>query len=219
MTVEILFLAIASTIRPTSLAAVYAMLSTERARRFLIVYIASGLAFTVGFGMLAVWAFHGATLGPGSDNAEDLAEIIGGVVLLAFAGAMLLGLIGGDHTEDAPRPGESWGRRLEQGLTVKTAAIAGPATHIPGLFYLVAINVVVGNRTGIFLSLFEILLYNLIWFAIPFAALAVCMVAPEVARERVGLVNDWARTNSRSIVITVSIVMGSVFVVLGALSI
>lgn len=219
MTFEIFFLAIASTIRPTSLAAVYAMLCTDRARRFLVVYIISGLVFTVGFGLLATWAFNGVSFGSGGDKAEDLAEIIGGALLLVFGVAMYFGLIGGDHTEDAPRPGKRWGERLQQRLTVKTAAIAGPATHLPGLFYLVAINVIVAHKTGIFIGFFEVLLYNAIWFAVPFAALAVSMVAPELARQKVGSINGWARRNSRSIVITVSIVMGSVFLLRGALSI
>ena len=95
MTIEIIFLALVSTVRPTSLAAVYAMLATSRSRRLLPIYILSGLSFTIGFGLLVVLAFNGIDIGSGSDDTEELVEIIAGVGLLAFAVAMLTGLIEG----------------------------------------------------------------------------------------------------------------------------
>ncbi len=215
MTIEIIFLALASTIRPTSLAAVYAILSSDRSRRLLIVYNFSGLAFTVAFGLLIVWAFNGVNVSSGSDQTEAIAETGGGIVLLAFAVATLTGLVGGPHSEDAPKPAGRWGRLLEQKLTVKTAAIAGPLTHIPGLFYLVALNVIVTHQAGVLVGLVEVLIYNAIWFVLPIAALALCMVAPEVARDRVGLINGWARRNTRGIVLLVSIVTGALLLLRG----
>lgn len=213
MTIEIIFLALVSTVRPTSLAAVYAMLATSRSRRLLPIYILSGLAFTIGFGLLVVLAFNGIDIGSGSDDTEELVEIIAGVGLLAFAVAMLTGLIGGARPEDAPKPGGRWNEMLEKRLTVRTAALAGPATHIPGLFYLVALNLIVGHHPGIIIGLVEVLIYNTIWFAIPFAALVLSIFAPDLARERVGMINDWARRNTRAIVIVVSIVMGVALII------
>ena len=132
MTFEIVFLALANTIRPTSLAAVYAILSTDRPRRLLIAYNVAGLAFTVGFGLLVVWAFNGVNIGSGGGGTESVAEIAAGILLLVFALATLTGLIGGPHSEDAPRPGGRWTRLLDQKLTARTAAVAGPVTHFPG---------------------------------------------------------------------------------------
>ena len=48
----------------------------------------------------------------------------------------------------APGPSARLSRLLEHRLTLRTTAIAGPATHIPGLFYLVALNVIVANDPG-----------------------------------------------------------------------
>ena len=215
MTIEIILLGLASTIRPTSLAAVYAILCTDRSRRLMIVYCASGLLFTTGFGLLVVWAFNGVSLSSGTDQTEAVAEIAGGAVLLAFAAATVAGLVGDPHSEDAPRPGGRWTRLLEQRLTAKTAAIAGPVTHIPGLFYLVALNVIVTHRAGVVVGLVEVMIYNAIWFAVPIAALALCVIAPAAARDTVGSVNEWARRNTRSIVISVSIVMGTALLLRG----
>ncbi len=219
MTIEIIFLALATMVRPTSLAAVYAILSTERSRRLMIVYVVSGLAFTLSFGLLVVWVFNGVNVGSGGDQTEAIAEIAGGIALLAFAAATLFGLIGGPHSEDAPKPGGRWTRVLEQRLTVKTVAIAGPVTHIPGLFYLVALNVIVTHRAGVLVGLVEVLIYNAIWFAIPIGALALCVFAPGLARDAVGSINDWARRNSRSIVISAAIVIGAALLVRGLASV
>lgn len=219
MTIEIILLALASTIRPTSLAAVYAILSNERSRRLLLVYNVSGLAFTVGFGLLAVWALDGVNLSSGSDQTEAVAEIFGGVLLLAFAAATLAGLVGGSHSGDAPGPGRRWARLLEQRLTLKTVAIAGPATHIPGLFYLVALNVIITHRAGVLVGLVEVLIYNAIWFAIPVGAWALCVFAPGMARDKVGSISDWAGRHTRSIVIAVSTATGALLLLRGILGI
>ncbi|MGB0120936.1 MAG: GAP family protein [Solirubrobacterales bacterium] len=217
MTFEIILLAVASTIRPTSLAAVYAILSSERPRQILVIYNVSGLAFTVGFGLLIVWAFNGVSLGSGGGQTEATAEIICGLFLLAFALATRTGLIGGPRAEDAPRPGGRWGQLLERRLTAKTAAVAGPLTHLPGLFYLVALNAIVTHQAGILVGLVEVLIYNAIWFTIPIGALALCIFAPELARDKVGRINSWAGRNTRSIVILVSFVAGMALVARGIL--
>jgi hypothetical protein len=208
VTFEIIFLALVSTVRPTSLAAVYAMLSSDRARRLLIVYNISGLIFTVGFGLLVVWAFNGIDIRSGSDQTEAIVEIAGGIVLLALGLAMLLGLIGGSRPEDAPKPGGRFEHLLEGGLSARTAIVAGPATHLPGLFYLIALNVIVGSQSGVIVGLIEVLIYNAIWFAIPVGALAVSIFAPDLARKKVGAINDWARRNARSLLIFGSFAVG-----------
>jgi len=219
MTIEIILLALASTIRPTSLAAVYAILSSERSRRLMIVYCVSGLAFTVGFGLLAVWAFNGVNVNSGNDQTESVAEMAGGIVLLAFGAATIAGWVGGPHSEDAPKPRGRWARQLERKLTVRTAAIAGPLTHVPGLFYLVALNVIVTHRAGVVVGLVEVLIYNAIWFAVPVAALALCIVAPGLARDTVGSIDEWARRHARSILISASLAMGGLLLVRGLIGI
>ncbi|MGA7396484.1 MAG: GAP family protein [Solirubrobacterales bacterium] len=217
MTFEIILLAVASTIRPTSLAAVYAILSSERPRQILVIYNVSGLAFTVGFGLLIVWAFNGVSLGSGGGQTEATAEIICGLLLLAFALATRVGLIGGPRSEDAPRPGGRWGQLLERRLTARTAAVAGPLTHLPGLFYLVALNAIVTHQAGDLVGLVEVLIYNAIWFTIPIGALGLCIFAPELARDKVGRINNWARSNTQRILIVVSFVAGMALVARGIL--
>ena len=85
MTIEVVLLALASTVRPTSLAAVYALVGSESPRRLMIVYITAGLTFTIAFGLLVIWAFNGIDINSGSDETKGIAEIAGGIVVLTFA--------------------------------------------------------------------------------------------------------------------------------------
>lgn len=140
MTLEIILLALASTVRPTSLAAVGALLSAAVPRRLMTAYVTAGLAFTVTFGLVVIWAFQGVDVDAGSDRTRAIAEIAGGLVALGFALALLTGRLGGPQPDEAPKPPGRWSRLLDGRLTMRTAALAGPATHIPGVFYLIALN-------------------------------------------------------------------------------
>ena len=150
MIIEIFVLALASTVRPTSLAAVSAILSHESRRRLLLAYVAVGLAFTIAFGVVVVGAFHGIHLNFGSDQMKGIADIVGGVAVLLFGCAVLTGLIPRRSDQNLPGTGTGtgvgWKARLDGRLTAPAAAIAGPLTHLPGLFYLVALNVIVAVR-------------------------------------------------------------------------
>jgi Sap, sulfolipid-1-addressing protein len=217
VTVEIIGLALASTIRPTSLAAVYALLAADSPRRLMGVYVAVGSAFTVAFGLLVIWAFNGISINAGTDHTKGIAEMAGGLVVLAFALGVLTGRLGGRHADDAPNPDGRWKQLLQHRLTVRTAAVAGPATHIPGLFYLVALNLIVAHRAHVVGGLLEVLIYNAIWFAIR-APFAICVADPAAARDAVGAIQGWTRGHSRAIVLVVSFGIGTALIVRGALA-
>ena len=104
MTAEIIVLALLTAVRPTSLAAVYALLSAEGPRRLMVVYVASGLAFTIAIGFLVVLAFDGIDLHSGSSHTKGVAQLAGGIVVLAFAVGVLTRRVGGRQAEDAPKP-------------------------------------------------------------------------------------------------------------------
>jgi len=216
--IEVVLLALATTVRPTSLAAVYALLGTPSPRRLMVAYVVAGLAFTITFGLLVVWAFNGIDVNAGSSHTKAIAQVVGGFAVLVFAACLLTGRVGGPHPSDAPRPRGRWEAMLDRRLTLGTAALAGPATHIPGIFYLVALNVIVAQQLKVAGGLLEVLIYNAIWFAIPVGALAVCIVAPDAARAGVHAIERWTRRNARTILLVVSFLIGSGLVVRGALA-
>jgi hypothetical protein len=219
VTFEVILLALASTIRPTSLAAVYTLLSGTSPRRLMTAYVIAGLLFTIVFGALVVWAFDGIPVSSGADRAKGIADIAGGVIVLGFAVLILTGRISGPHAADAPRAPSRWERLLDKHRTLRTAALAGPATHIPGLFYLIALNVIVAHDPSVSAGVIEILIYNVIWFALAIIALAVCIVQPSAARTAVAAVTGWTRQHARALLLVVSLAVGFVLLIHGLLTV
>ena len=218
MIAEILVLALASSIRPTSLAAVYALLRHDSRLALMCAYVAAGLAFTVAFGLAVVYAFHGIHVQSGSDQTKAIADIVGGVVALLFGVAILTGRVRGQQPEDAPVARGRLNAMLGERLSMRTAALAGPATHIPGLFYLIALNVIVADNPEVPSGTFAVLTYNAVWFALPLIALGACFVRPAAARDAIGSVEQWARRRSRTILLCVAFGVGAALVVRGVLS-
>jgi hypothetical protein len=219
VTVEVVLLALASTVRPTSLAAVYALVGSESPRRLMIVYIAAGLTFTIAFGLLVIWAFNGVDINSGTDEAKGIAELIGGIVVLTFAVLLSTGHVGGPHTDDAPDAPRRWTARLERRLSADTAALAGPVTHIPGLFYLIALNVIAAHQPSIAGGLVEVLIYNVVWFALPIGALAICVINPPAARRAVDELRMWTLRHTRTMLLVVTYVAGGGLVIRGLVTI
>ena len=146
MIIEILLLALASTIRPTSLAATTAIMAHQSRRRLMFAYVVGGLAFTIAFGVLVVGAFHGIHVNRSGGRTQGWIDIAGGAVLCAFGVAVLKGRIHRHKGHDAPTVRGSWAAGLSRRLTVRSAALAGPLTHIPGIFYVLALNLIVAHN-------------------------------------------------------------------------
>ena len=217
MIVEVFFLALASTIRPTSLAAVSALLARESRRRLMFAYVTAGLAFTVAFGVLVLSVFHGVHLNAGSNRTKGIADTIGGVLALLLGFAVLTGVIRRRPGHPATGPGTTRLARLEQNLNVRVAALVGPLTHIPGIFYLVALNVIVAADRRLPSGLVALGIYNGIWFAVPIAALVVCIVDPARAQRIVGAIQEGAKRHARTITLAVTFGVGIVLIVRGVL--
>jgi hypothetical protein len=211
--IEIFALAVASTVRPTSVAAVYALLTQDAPRRLMGAYIAAGLAFTLAFGAIVLAATQGIHINSGTDKA--VADIAGGVLALIFGFGVLTGLIQGRHSGDAP--GGRLKTALDRRLTIRTAALAGPVTHIPGLFYVIALNAIIAHNTSTAGEAIALLVYNVIWFALPIVALLVCITDPEAARNLIRAVKQWTHDHAREILLVASFSVGTALVTRGAL--
>jgi Sap-like sulfolipid-1-addressing protein len=216
VTIDVIVLALGSTIRPTSLAAVYALLAHERRRVLILAYVVGGLVFTIAFGLLVVYAFNGIHPHALSGRTKAIADIIGGAVAMAFGVAVVTGRV--RRSRGDPRASGRMQMTLDQRVTVRAAVVAGPATHIPGVFYVVALNVIVAHRATVVGGTFAVTAYNAIWYALPITALVFCIVRPGAARAAVGSVEQWATEHSRAILLAVSFGVGCYLIVRGALS-
>lgn len=218
MIFEIVLLALASTVRPTSLAAVSTLLARDSRRRLMIAYVACGLAFTFMFGVVVVGAFHGVHLQSGTSRTQGIADTVGGVVVLLFGLAVQTGVVPQrlGHTDEGAATNENnkmaW---FDREITVRVAAAAGPLTHIPGIFYLVALNLIVAHNPELPGGLIAVAIYNGVWFAVPIAALVICLGDPEVAQNVVVAVQETAKRHSRTIILVTCFVVGTALLIRG----
>jgi hypothetical protein len=215
------------------MAAIYAMLARGRSpARLLAVYVVVGILFTIAVGVLVIASFSGIDLRAGTDHTKGIAEIAGGILALGIGFGILTGRIRSRRRDDPigelveappatraqdpsgassePPAGEPtrWARVLARPITTRTAALAGPVTHLPGLLYLLALDLIVARQHSFAAGLFDVLLYNLVWFALPIAALLVCALDPARAEMLVGAIQSWTSEHARPIALFVCFFAG-----------
>ena len=217
MTIEIVLLALASTFRPASLVAVYALVREPSPSRLFTAYVIAGLAFTLAVGTAALLLLGGTEVHAGTSSAKAGAEIGAGVVTLCVGAAVALRRIpvgsGGEPGQDRMR------RRSPRRATVRTAGVAGVMTHFPGVFYVIALDLIVSREPAVPGELLEVGIYNAVWFSLPIAILAVCVVNPSTARVGVAKLERWLRSHSRGIVLLITFGTGTWLLIAGLTSI
>jgi hypothetical protein len=213
---EALVLALSAVVRPTSAAAVIAMLSTRRPQRLLAAYILAGIAFTVTIGVLVVVLLQG--LGPARSNVgRPIVDIVLGAVSLAYAGAVGVGLLPRRAKTAAAERHErrSWMRRRLDDMSLSGAATAGVLTHLPGLVYLAALNAIVASATDTLSGVLQVLIYNAIWFSLAIVALVMSTYRPSVSRDGLERATSWTRRHRRVIIVTFCGALGVYLLVSG----
>jgi len=216
MNLDVIVLALASAPRPSGVAATYALLSVSPRRRVVVAYLAAGFAFSVGFGVAVVAIFHGAGFSYRDSNVYAAIELLGGVAALGFAAGV------GSGRRQLPARNNHAGeesaivRRLRN-PTVVTASVAGVATHLPGLFYLLALNAIIAERRGLGISIAEVVVFNAIWFATTFVAVVYFLLRPGAARRALARVDAWARRHARTITTLVFAAVGGYLTIKGVL--
>src|SRR4051794_18851068 len=205
---EVIVLGLLSALRPaTSQAAVFALLRAPEAARTLLAFAAAGLTASMLVGVLGVGAFSGAGEAFGHTSVTAVFDLLAGAAALAFA-ARVRGR-GLEH-RSSRSPGRATaaiaGRLAHP--TLKTAATAGVATHVPGVIYLVALNAIAGEDPGPAEALVQIALYNTLWFAIPLGALVLVLRSPATATAYVDSLTGWARSHEQRLIVGVSTALG-----------
>jgi hypothetical protein len=217
VSLDALALALASVIRPMSVAAVYAMLSAARPSRLLTAYIVAGFVFSAGIGIVLV-ILLGVLAGPQApDEAGAVIPFILGAVSLAYAAGLLSGRVQGLNPTGAnsgPDSSSWFGRQLAN-LSAPRAALAGVLTHKPGLFYLAALSAITNSTSSNANRIFQVALYNAIWFAMPVAALALAKRRPAELQDFLQRTTEWVWRRQREIMITAFGLLGVYLIVRG----
>jgi hypothetical protein len=215
VSIEAVILALASAIRPsTSLAAVYALLSTPRPRELLAPFIVFGFAVSAGIGILVVTVLHGVDLPGGRSDFTAVVDIAAGVAALGFAAGVWSGRVSRPRRRSEPSE-PSWPVRMLRRPSLKVAAGAGVMTHVPGLFYLVALNAIAAHQPALGEAVVEVLIYNAIWFSVPIAAFVFARRRPVEAHDLMSRVNDWGRRHQQVVAVSLFAVVGVFLIVKG----
>jgi Sap-like sulfolipid-1-addressing protein len=219
MSLDALVLALASVIRLTSVACVYAMLSAARPTRLLTAYIVAGFVVSAGIGIVLVTLLGVSTAPRARDEVRAVIALGLGAISLSYAAGLLSGWVQGPvrHTAE-PDPGPdsgSWlGRQLAD-LSAPRAALAGVLTHMPGIFYLAALSAIIGSTSSTTNRIFQVIVYNTIWFALPIAALVLVTRRSVELQHFLRSVTDWIWRHRRVILITVFGLLGVYLIVRG----
>ena len=220
MTLDVLVLGVISGLRPaTSQAAVVALLRTPDPRRRLLFFVVAGFTVSTAVGLLCVLAFHGATVDLGGSTFTAVFDLVAGVAALAFAFGYNQGRVSVPRREargDRPTGTTAWLAQRLRDPSVRTAAVAGVATHIPGLIYLVALNAVAADSPPAATAAVEVAIYNLLWFLVPLAALALAILRPGRAADYLDRATRWGRQHEQGLVSATFALLGAYLTIKGA---
>lgn len=208
MNLDVIVLALASAPRPAGIGALYALLSASPPRHVVVAYLVAGLTFSVAFGVLVVAIFYGAGIDYRDTDLYFVIELLGGVAALGFAIGVGIGRTQLPTRHEGSGEGSAIARRFRN-ASVPTAMVAGVATHLPGLFYLLALNAIVAERRSLVVGVVEVLLFNAIWFGATIASVVIFLLRPGVARRALGRVDGWARRHTHSITVLLFAVVGA----------
>jgi hypothetical protein len=164
-----------------------------------------GFAFSAGIGVVVVILMSGWTGPEAPGRGEGGDGIVLGAVSLGYAAGLLSGRVqqpapDANDTILTPAAGSWLGRQLAH-LYPPRAAVAGVLTHLPGLFYITALNAITNSTSRIGNQLFQVSLYNAIWFALPAAALVLATRRPVELKDFLHRVTGWLARREREILV------------------
>ena len=216
---EVIVLGLISALRPaSSQVAVLALLRAPAAPRTLLVFTAAGFVFSVLVGLLGVSVLDDADRVFRHSTFHAAFNLAAGVAALGFAAGVQRGAL--DRRRGRER---SNGRRTSaiaarlRHPSAKMAAGAGVVTHVPGLIYLVVLNSIASSNPGLVEASAQVALYNLLWFAIPFAALAIAVRSPASARAALDGATAWAQRNQEPLLVALFGAFGVYFTAKGVI--
>jgi hypothetical protein len=193
VSIEALVLAMVSIVRPTTAAAVWAMLVGSRPRRLLAVYLLAGMAVSLTVGVSVVLAVGDAFSPRSVPRFRGVVLVLLGIVALLGAVAVRLGWM------RRFRPDVSATAHRQRRLSSAGAAATGVVTHLPGVFYLAALGAITGAAPAAAGAVVQVVVYNLVWFAPAIVALGVSLVGTIPSGDRLVGALAWGRAHEEPI--------------------
>ena len=216
MNIEALILGLVSGLRPaTAQAAVIALLKAPAAARTLLAFTLAGFACSVLIGILVVFVLDGAGGTFGHSRFAAVFDVLVGVAALGFAAGVQRGGLSRRRERPPNRATSAIATRLQR-PSMATAAVAGVATHVPGLIYLAALNSIAADRPGVADASCRSRSTTRSGSSIPLGALVLVIRSPATASFYLDRLTAWARRNQERLVVALFGVLGLYLTVKGA---
>lgn len=225
--VTLVLLALAAAVYPTLLAGVVLILGQPKPLRMLLGFLAGGLTISLVAGIAIIRALESSgAFDTTHHSTKPIVSIVLGAVSLLVAWGIASGRISRGlrerkrkRPERAPstpaRPSVTT-RALSRG-SVAMAFAAGLVLNLPGVWYLEALTEIAKADPSTASALLQILVFNVIMFAlVEFPAVAY-IFSPERAAQTVERFSAWGHTHSRNIAIVLATTVGVWLVVKGIL--
>ena len=219
MSAHLLALGVLSGLRPaTAQAAVIALLRAPSPRRMLATYCVVGFVWCMAVGVVVIAVFDGvgSQFGRNRSDFTAVVDLLAGFAALGFAfGVERARLMERIQDRRPARNGDSRITRRLRTPSLVDAGVAGIVTHVPGLIYLVALNAIVAAERGSARAIVQLSAYNLLWFAIPIAALGLALTNPAMISDALERSSAWATRNRDRVVVALFGGLGLYLVVKG----
>jgi Sap, sulfolipid-1-addressing protein len=206
---EALILGLLSAVRAVPLAISYALLLTERPRLLLTAYLLAGAGVSLLVGVLVVTALGASSRSQEQTTGRLVVDVALGVVALVWAVLRAAGRTPRwrprRRRERAARSSvlpDALATRL-RAPTPPTVAGAGVVTNRPGLYYVAALVAILQTHPGPAGGVAQVLVYNLLRFAVPVALLVLVVLRPDRTLEIVRTVHAWGRRNATVLLVVV----------------
>ncbi|WP_433799536.1 GAP family protein [Actinomycetospora sp. CA-084318] len=213
MSPEAVALGLLSAVRATPLALVSGFLLTRTPARLVAAYLLGGLAISLPVGIGAVLVLGATANTSESGVGRDVVDVVLGVAALVYAVGYATGR-SGRASDAGPGRFAALTERLRT-PTVPLAAAAGVATNLPGLYYLAALVAILETQPGPADAVAQVVVYNLLRFALPAAALALVVLRPAQAERITEAVRAFGVRHRRTLIVAALTVVGVYLVVRG----
>jgi hypothetical protein len=189
-------------VRGVRLAVVYALLQSDRPRRLLAAHVGAGIGISLVVGLVVVLWWGASTRTSESTTTRLVVDLLLGAAALVYALVRAVGRLQPRRRDGADGGGvlpEPLRRRLRT-PTVPLVAAVGLLNNLPGLYYVAALVAILETHPSTVGGIAQVLVYNLLRFVLPVAALALVVLRPERTLDVVRGVTAWARRHERVLV-------------------
>lgn len=201
MWITLLAMAVAVSLEPFRVAMTVLMINRPRPLRQLLAFLAGGFAMGIAVGVVVLFLLR-----PALNSAHftlPKVQIAVGALLLINAAVVASG-VGGLG------PFAAHTRRLLDGRSLWTAAIAGLGIALPSIDYLAVLALIVASGAAATVQVGALLLFNLVAFGFVEIPLISYLVAPDRTRALLSALNEWLRTRRRRAATVLLTVIGCI---------